>query len=330
MKRFIVLFLLVSNYSFSQSEQLLQDLGHLVDDALFFSDKYITPATDAAVYQSSSAWITSAKKRKLWDVTVGVNTNVFFVPKSDREFQIKNSDFTLLTIDGATQATVPTALGNDYQVSMIGDLDGQQVRIETPRGINSNTIFYPHLYGALSVWYGTELLVKYSPKVNLKKSQYQVYGFGLKHNLSQYFRNLEAHKLHLSAALIYSNEDVSFDFLDVQTSYGNLGINQISGLVDTYQFQINASKEYKKFEILGGIILNSSDFKYQFTGPKGAIEETVPLQQLLNKRLEEIYKTKTNFIGEISGRYQISKIFVQSTIAFGKFVNSNLSVQYEF
>jgi len=54
------------------------------------------------------------------------------------------------------------------------------------------------------------------------------------------------------------------------------------------------------------------------------------LQQVLNKRLEEIYKTKTNFMGEISGRYQISKIYLQSTIAFGKFVNTNLSVQYEF
>jgi hypothetical protein len=35
-------------------------------------------------------------------------------------------------------------------------------------------------------------------------------------------------------------------------------------------------------------------------------------------------------MGEISGRYQFSKIFVQTTIAFGKFVNSNVSVQYEF
>ncbi|MEY2922932.1 MAG: hypothetical protein RL108_1558, partial [Bacteroidota bacterium] len=37
-----------------------------------------------------------------------------------------------------------------------------------------------------------------------------------------------------------------------------------------------------------------------------------------------------NGIGEISGRYQFSKFYVQSSIAFGKFVNTNLSVQYEF
>jgi hypothetical protein len=322
MKKVFLLFLLVSNYAFSQSDQLLQDLGYLIDDALFFSDKYITPATDAAVYQSSSGWVYSAKKRKLWDVTVGVNTNFFFVPNSDREFQIKNSDFQLLSIEsGATAATVPTSLGNGDQIYLAGDLDGQPIRIETPKGINQNVVIYPHLSGALSLWYGTEVLVKYSPRVELKRSEYQVYGFGIKHNLSQYFKSLQANRINLAATATYSNEDVNF---------GNLGINRLSGLVDTYQMQLNASKEYKKFEFLAGFIANVSDFEYKLTGTKGAIEETIPLQFILNQRLKEIYKTKANFMGEISGRYQISKIFIQSTIAFGKFVDSNLSVQYEF
>ena len=35
-------------------------------------------------------------------------------------------------------------------------------------------------------------------------------------------------------------------------------------------------------------------------------------------------------MGEISGRYQISKFYVQSSIAFGKFVNGNIGVQYQF
>ncbi|WP_395043864.1 DUF6588 family protein [Flavobacterium sp.] len=330
MRKIVLLFLLVSNFSFSQSEQLIQDLGYFIDDALFFSDKYITPATDAAVYQSSSAWVNSAKKRKIWDVTIGINSNIFIVPNRDREFQIYNSDFSLLTIDGATTATIPTALGNDYQVDLIGDLDGQPIRIETPKGINQSVVVYPHLFGAVSVWYGTEILLKYSPKIKLKRSEFQVYGIGLKHNLSQYFKCFDAKKINLATAVSYSKEDVSFDFLDVQTDFGNLGINRISGLVDTYQLQVNASKEYKKFEFLTGLIANVSNFKYELTGPKGAIEETIPLQYILNQRLKEIYKTKSNFIAEVSCRYQISKIYVQSTIAFGKFVNSNLSVQYDF
>jgi hypothetical protein len=81
---------------------------------------------------------------------------------------------------------------------------------------------------------------------------------------------------------------------------------------------------------MSAMITNTSDFKYEIGGPKGQIEELIPFQSLVNKKLEEIYKTKTNFIGELSGRYQISKFYVQTSVAFGKFANSNFSIQYEF
>lgn len=330
MKKYLILFLFITNISFSQTNEELEDLGHLISDALFFSNQYITPAADAAVYQSSSGWVNSAKKRPLWDVTLGVHANLFVVPNEDREFEINNSDFSFFSIENSTSATVPTALGDDSQVYLVGQLGDQEVRMKTPEGVNQEVIFYPHLSGAISLWYGAEFLVKFAPRTKLKKGDYQVYGFGLKHNFSQYFKTLQAKKINLAWVICYSNEDISFDFLDAQTNFGNIGINRLSGLVDTWQFQITASKDYKNFEFLAGIIANTSDIEYQFTGPKGEIEETIPLQSTLNEKLKEIYKTRTNIIGEVSARYKFNKIYLQSTLAFGKFVNSNLSVQYEF
>lgn len=327
---FLIAFLCFTDEAKSQSSQTFEDIGHLLNDALFFSDQYITPATDAAVYQAASGWMTSPKKRKLWDVTLGLHSNVFFVPKRDRSFGIKNSDFSFFQIEGAASATVPTALGNDSQVYLVGDLDGEQIRLKSPEGIDQETVFYPYLQGSVALWFGTEVLVKYSTKTKLKKGDYQVYGFGLKHNFSQYFKKLEAKKIHLAALAVYSKEDISFDFISIPTQYGSLGINRLNGLVDTWQFQVNGSKEFKNFELMAGIIANTSKFKYVVGGGKGEIEDVIPLQEILNKKLEEIYKTKTNMIGEISGRYQIKKVFLQSVIGFGKFVNTNFSVQYEF
>ena len=323
-------FLCFANKAQSQTSQTFEDIGHLLNDALFFSNQYITPATDAAVYQAASGWMTSPKKRKLWDVTLGLHSNIFFVPKRDRSFEIKNSDFSFFQIEGATSATVPTALGNDSQVYLVGDLDGQEIRLKSPEGVDQETIFYPYLQGSVGLWFGTEALVKYSTKTKLKKGDYQVYGFGLKHNLSQYFKKLEAKKIHLAALAVCSKEDISFDFISIPTQYGSLGINRLNGLVDTWQFQVNGSKEFKNFELMAGIIANTSKFEYVVGGDKGEIEDVIPLQEILNKKLQEIYKTKTNVIGEISGRYQIKKVFLQSVIGFGKFVNTNFSVQYEF
>lgn len=327
---FLIAFLCFTDEAKSQSSQTFEDIGHLLNDALFFSDQYITPATDAAVYQAASGWMTSPKKRKLWDVTLGLHSNVFFVPKRDRSFEIKNSDFSFFQIEGEASATVPTALGNDSQVYLVGDLDGEQIRLKSPEGIDQETVFYPYLQGSVALWFGTEVLVKYSTKTKLKKGDYQVYGFGLKHNFSQYLKKLEAKKIHLAALAVYSKEDISFDFISIPTQYGSLGINRLNGLVDTWQFQVNGSKEFKNFELMAGIIANTSKFKYVVGGEKGEIENVIPLQEILNKKLEEIYKTKTNLIGEVSGRYQIKKVYLQSVIGFGKFVNTNFSVQYEF
>ncbi len=329
MKKLVFLFLLVSNISFSQTAQELNDLGNLINDALFFSNKYITPAADAAIYQATSGWISSPKKRKLWDVTLGIHFNAFLVPNKDRQFVINNSDFTFFHIENASSATVPTALGNNDQVNLIGQIGTSPVSLKTPEGVNEEVVLYPHFSGSVALWYGTELVVKYAPKTKLKKGDYQVYGFGFKHNFDQYFKALQAKKINLAGLVCYSNENISFDFIDPQTSIGALGINRISGLVNTWQLQFNASKEYKRFEIITGIIANVSDVKYEFTGNVPP-NQALPTQSLFNERLKEIYKTRTNFLGEVSCRYKINKMYLQSTFAFGKFVNSNIALQYEF
>ena len=332
----IGIYLILSGKSFSQSPQTLSQIGLFLNDATFYSEKYITPATDAAVYQSSAGWMSSPKKRKLYAVTIGIHGNVFWVPNRDRSFEIKNSDFSFFTIQNAnaetvSPVTVPSSLGNDNQYYLVGQLDANnQIKIATPEGVNQESITYPYVQGSIALWKGFEVLGKYSSKVKLKKGDYQVYGFGLKHNLSQYFNYLTKRKINLAALFAFSKEDISFDFLDTNTSYGNLGIDRITGKVQTSQFQISASKDWKRLELMISTIINKSDFKYFLTGERGQIEDVIPVQQILNDKLKDIYKSKINTIAEISGRYQFKKYYVQTSIAFGKFVNTNLSLQYEF
>ena len=77
----------------AQTATQLEQVGYLLGDALFYSEKYLIPATDAAIYQASSSWMISPKKKKVWTATFGLHGNLFFVPKSDRSFDIKNEDF---------------------------------------------------------------------------------------------------------------------------------------------------------------------------------------------------------------------------------------------
>ncbi len=324
------LFFGFSNSMRAQTPAQLEQIGYLLEDALLYSKQYLIPATDGAVYQASSAWMNSAKKKKNWEITVGLHANTFKVPKSDRSFIINNSDFKFLKLEGtATSAEVPTALGNNDTFYLVGDLDGEQVRLKTPKGVNQEYITYPYLDLSVALPSGTEVIGRFSNKTNLKRGYYQVYGFGLKHNLSQYFPKLESKKINVSTMAFYSNEDISFDFLDVNTPYGNLGINNLNGIVDTYHYQLSVSKEIKNFEILGSFIVNSSYFNYIVGGEKGEIENILPAQYIINELLDTIQKRQTNYIGEVAVNYSLSDFNFLSAFAFGKFVNFNAGISYK-
>lgn len=334
---FISLFLSAHQVK-SQNATLAAELNNFMNDAVFFTDKYITPATDAAVYQAASSWVNTPKKAKLWDFTLGIHGNAFVVPQSDRSFAISNGDFKFFQIQNATAGNTPTALGNNQYLTLVGQLTindattphtTTDVVLKTPEGINMETVVYPYVQTSLGLLYGTELIAKYSPKTQLKNVAYQVYGFGLKHNLSQYFKHLEKNNFHLSTLVGYSNEDITVAFLDVKTAYGDLGLNALNSKIDTWQWQLNGSKEFKKLEISTGLIMNSSHFDYKLQGKNSKVFG-LNVQEELNKRLTSIYKTKVNVIGEIAARYKISQFYIQTSLAFGKFVNSNLSLQYQF
>lgn len=315
---------------FAQSPEIDPAIGDLIKDAIYFTDLYVTPAADAAVYQAASSWVNTPQKAKLWDFTLGVHVNAFVVPKSDRSFRLNNSDLSFFQIEGQDSALTPTALGSDEFVNLKGTLGGSDISLKSPEGVDRDVVVYPYLQGSLGVGFGTEVVAKVSLEINLKNVSYQVYGVGLKHSLSQYFQKIEDKNFFISALVAYAREDLTVNFLDVETQYGNLGFNALNSLIDTYQFQINGSKKWNKFELSSGMITNISSFEYKVKGKKGAIEEILPLQDVLNNELKSIASDKFNLIGEISGRYEFNRFFIQSTLAFGKFINSNISLQYKF
>lgn len=324
-----IAFIILSFFSltFAQAQTFEEQLGYLLTDALFYSEKYIIPATDGAVYQASSSWMNSVKKKKKWEFDLGLHANLFIVPNRDRYFKISNSDFQFFEIEGATQATVPTALGSDEQIYLVGDLDGETIHLKTPEGINQETVVYPYLQMSFGLAYGFEIVGRYSTRTKLKKGDYQVYGFGIKHSFSQYFPKLEAKKIHIAFMTMYSNEEIRFNFLDIETQNGNLGLNRFKGKVDTFHFQLGVSKEIKDFEIMTSFVSNVSNFDYSVYGNN--IGESI-YAQAINQLIPQLEETKWNFMGEVAMNYFFNDFFVKTSFSFGKFANINLGLNYTF
>ncbi len=310
----------------SNAQTLEQQLGYLLSDALFCSEKYVTPATDAAVYQASASWMNSAKKKEKWTFDLGLHANVFFVPNRDREFTVSNSDFQFFQIEGQESAVVPSALGDDAQVYMNGDLGGQQIRFKTPEGINQETVVYPYLQASLGLPYGFEVVGRYSTRTKLKKGDYQVYGFGLKHSISQYFPKLEEKKINLAFMSMYSNEEISFEFLNFSSGEIDMGLRDFTSKINSYHFQLGASKEIQSFELMASVLANFSTFDYHVSGDP----ENSGYAELVNLNFPQLEKDKWNYMGELSANYFFNDFFIKSSFSFGKFANVNLGLNYTF
>lgn len=82
-------------------------------------------------------------------------------------------------------------MGNNQYITLKGDLGGSDVILKSPEGIDREVVVYPYLQGSLGVGFGTEAIVKFSPQITLKNVEYQVYGLGVKHSISQYLKNLK-------------------------------------------------------------------------------------------------------------------------------------------
>lgn len=333
MRKLVLLLYFMPIISFSQTTN--EEINSLLNDATLYAGKFVSPATEAVVYQASSAWMMSAKKRKTWDFTFAVNNNLFLVPKSNREMKISNADFENFYIEGTNPndnslVTVPTAFGDKSSVNLIGTItvNGTPQTFKTRvDGINQETVYYPYLQGALALPYGFEFLAKYSFKNKLKKGDFQVYGVGLQYNISQHFKKLTEKNWNIAALIAYNNENFNVDIFQSSGSTISLGIESMNSKINSFHAQINASKTFNKFEVMGGIVLNSSNIKYYFVGEPTLFD----FSSLFNEKVKDLYKTQTMVFGEISGRYNFYKDFMlQTTFSFGSQFNTNFGIQYEF
>lgn len=324
------LFLLVSSLSFAQTFNA--DLGAAVTDMVFLSQNFVTPAADASVYQATSSWYSTAKSLDKFQVDVSIHANALFIPNRRKSYTVSNSDFTSLEIrGGAETANIPTALGGKTSTFFDFTLAGDQYELQAFEGVNEDVLVHPYIQASVGLWKETDLTVRYSPKVKIDVSDYQIFGVALKHNLTQY--NRKENSVEVAVLLSYSKFDLDlfFDPFVLESSNpqpGEVPLATIDSIIvdaNAWLFQFIASKEFGKFEVSGSLGVTRNDFKYNLGG-----DDTLVLD-IFNSSLEILEETKTNFKGDVGVNYHLGeKSYISSMISLGKFSNVNLAYHYKF
>jgi len=310
---------------------ILQELGFFLNDMLLISNKYVSPAAEAAVYQSTGSWYSSAKSLDLFEVDVSLHVNALPVSDAQKSFVVNDSDFNGLDIRDAQTAQVPTALGGETSVFYDFTLGEDNYELQTFEGANQQVFYYPYLQGSIGLWGQTEVTLQYVPQVKIDASGYKTFGGAIKHNISQYLLGdtPDAQALQVAVQVVYSLFDskIFFDGFEITSTDPDQDalavINSLTVDANAFTGQLIASKRINKFEFVGALAVSANQFTYTMGG------EGDFLLRLLNDAFTALEDTSSMLRGNIGVNYHMHNWYLASNVTIGKFINTNLSIHYK-
>lgn len=332
-QKILLLFILCMSYM-TNAQNAFSDLELALTDMVFLSEQFVTPGAQASSFQSSAGWVNSAEGLGLFKVDVSVHLNTLFLPSGKKTYDVGNSDLELLRLrGGASNTTVPTVLGGDTSTFfdfMIGEDDQELQAFE---GVKKDILVHPFIQASVGLWKETDLTVRYTPSIPIDGAKYDIYGAGLKHSLSQYWKKeTDSTGINLAVAASYSafNLNLEFDGFkidapdDMPDAAPLLSVNSVDVAATSWSFQLVASKRLKRFELYGNVGLNVNTFSYEMGGEEGVY------LGLLNRLLVVLDTSSETVRGEFGANYHFGDWYVSNSLTLGAFVNYNASLHYRF
>jgi hypothetical protein len=154
-------------------------------DASRLTEAYVAPWANAFGAAVNGNWYNTAKPHKFlgFDITLGTSLGV--VPSEDNTFDVTKiglKDFTgtgmAPTISGADK---PGPTLSSKPVAGVAP-----ITFQTPPGANWGYMPVPSLQAGIGLPLGSELKIRYIPKINISSGDISSWGVGLLHSIMQY------------------------------------------------------------------------------------------------------------------------------------------------
>lgn len=314
---FLFLFLFLPVSIIAQTDDKL-----FISDMLTIADNFSEPAADAAGYQASAGWFSSAVALEKWDVRVSLHGNALFVPSDKKNFNLSNADLELLEIKDAESVQMPTAFGGKSGFRYVGNINylGRDIPVDFNAidGIGRDYVPHAFLQVAVGVSAGTEITVRGMPKVTIDGVTASTYGVGVKHNLSQYFSYNYPEDFQLALGVSFSKLNVDYEYEPVEVE-DLLVMDMITVDANLFMAEVIGSKRWGVFEIFGAAGAMNSQFKYEMGG-------NGPLLPLVNTEVDKIEDSKIQFKGDAGFNLYFGQFRFSTMFTAGEFFNANLGL----
>jgi hypothetical protein len=279
MRKLIVLSfiaILLSNTAQAQIEYIFA----AGDDAATYTKQYLNPAINGIMYDLNSGWFSRAKTHKKFGFDLTFTTSFAIIPDDEKQFQFVAADYTNLTLQGGN-TTLPTIAGTKTNAVLETHILGNTFTIDALDGYSDHwlkeffiplSIPTPMIQAGLGLPFKTDIKLRFFPNTEREGIAFNLFGLGVKHNLSQYFIKT-AGIFTVSGMAAFTN--INFSYVPNNTDIP--GDNQeISMKLKTYTAQIIAGVNLKIVNVYAAYGYNSGktdlgvkgnyDFDFNYDG----------------------------------------------------------------
>ena len=160
-------------------------------------------------------------------------------------------------------------LNFSFSESVLGNEIEYEGKLSFPGGLKDElplgTVPAPIVQASVGVVFDTDLLVRFIPTMVMQGSTFSLTGFGLKHNIMQYFGPLD--KLPLNVSLLAAISKASFEYdLSDSTFGGNSTNRKMTFEADTFTIQALASIDLPIISAFAGLGYNAGDSQFNVSG----------------------------------------------------------------
>ena len=263
--------------TYTSRSQELETILLAAEDASKLTQNYLKPAVKGLIYSMNGGWYTTAKTHKKLGFDITINANASFVPNADQIFAFIPGDYTHLSLPNG-ETSLPTVMsennnGTTVDVSIpVGNGTFKVASFEMPGGITGdlpiNAVPTPMVQMGLGLPFKTDIKLRVIPNFNFDNSvDANLIGFGLQHDLMQYFGPLDKLPLSISVLAAFSNMNLTYN-IDDESTTDNVSVTngKAEFKMNTWTVQALASLDFKIVTLYGGLGYNNGNSTIKMKG----------------------------------------------------------------
>jgi len=255
----------------SQAQEANINSSNLISDTEKIATEYFNPTFKGLIYGMNSGWYHTAKVHKTlgFDITIGANASV--IPSKDEIFNLLELNLSNNTVFTGTN-TPPTIAGSSGNTEIIHTVEAEgsylgssytydtSINFQLPDGIKDdlplNAIPTPSIQIGLGLPKKFEVIVRATPKIGSDDVKGNLFGLGIKKEITSIFGPIDKTPFHLSILAAFSKMKVDYTIDNINEENVDVSNGSIDFDLTSYTVQAIASINFPIINFYGGLGYN--------------------------------------------------------------------------